>query len=259
MNREVLFLDSGVGGLPYLDWFRKCSPETSVIYLADSKNFPYGSKSSEDVKESASKSIEQLLKIHNPQLIVIACNTASVVALDYLRKKFNLPFVGVVPALKPAAETTKNGSVGLLATAQTVNAAYTDNLIAQFGTGCKIYREAAGDIVKFVEEKLLDSSIEEQDRVVLKPIENLKKEGIDRLVLGCTHFLHLAENIGRLAGENIELVDSVEGVGRQILRKIDRKENSSDSKGLFYVTNSKNGDYYERMAQHFSLDFKGEI
>ena len=127
-HRPVVVFDSGVGGLPYLQRLREFLPDETFSYVADTANFPYGEKSTAELNDIVHRQMERLIHRIVPKLVVVACNTASVVALSELRAAFGLPFVGVVPAVKPAAETTENKRIGLIATRKTVEDPYTDML-----------------------------------------------------------------------------------------------------------------------------------
>ena len=134
----IVFIDSGVGGLPYLEKARIYMPGENLVYVADNKNFPYGEKSAGQLKSIILMLIRKIVDKISPKLIVIACNTASVVALSLLREEFGIPFVGVVPAIKPAGEYSENGKIGLLATRKTVEDPYTDTLINEFASSCRV-------------------------------------------------------------------------------------------------------------------------
>ena len=141
--KPIAFLDSGVGGLPYLEMAREHLPKENFIYLADRKNFPYGTKSAEEVFAAVAVLTDRILAAEKPKVFVLACNTMSVVALTRLRKLYpRLPFVGVVPAVKPAAERTKVKRIGVLATNRTLQDAYLDDLIRRFASSCEVVRVA---------------------------------------------------------------------------------------------------------------------
>ena len=152
MSKTVAFFDSGIGGIPYLIHLKNIKPDLNYVYLADNANFPYGIKTGETIKEIVLSAIERFIKKTTPDVIVIACNTATVVTLPYLREKFSVPFVGVVPAVKPAALMSENKRIGLFATNKTVSDSYTDNLISQFAGNCEVYKNADSNIVSFIEK-----------------------------------------------------------------------------------------------------------
>jgi glutamate racemase len=267
---QVAFFDSGIGGLPYLNWVRNAFPGISCSYLADRENFPYGQKSINELVSLIIATMERYIKAVNPSLVVVACNTASVTSLQALRDHFDVPFVGVVPAIKPAAALSRRRSIGLLATRRTVEDPYTDNLVRLFADGYLVERFAGVDIVNFVENRLLDAEPDEVERVVEPAVRFFREKNIDTLVLGCTHFLHIRETLVKAFGPEIEIVDSLEGVGKQVIRLIDRDGASSSADGpaepdctavpgsLFFKTGSRENDrMYRRFAGQYGLEWGG--
>lgn len=220
MNKiDFAFLDSGTGGIPYMLYLRQKIPNCNCVYLGDTANFPYGQKSPKEITECAASSIDLILRKWNPKTIVIGCNTISVTALDELRKLFPLtPIVGTVPAIKLAASVTKNKRIGLLATNATVKHPYCQNLINNFASDCKVFSLADPDLISFVEKNLFNSSEDEKIKAVLSDVDFFKKNDCDVIILGCTHFTHLAKEFSIAAGAKIKIVDSREGVVRQAIR-----------------------------------------
>ncbi len=215
----IAFLDSGVGGLPYLAYTRRLLPGIRLVHVADRANFPYGEKDGSAIIEAALHVTDRLLKKVCPRLVVVACNTISVVALAALRARFPVPFVGVVPAVKPAAARSPRGRVGILATRQTVEGDYLKALIESFASGCVVVSLPAAGLVEFVERDLSTARPEERVERVRREVVRFRDARIDTLVLGCTHFLHLEPEFrSLLEGEGITLVDSREGVARQVCR-----------------------------------------
>jgi glutamate racemase len=215
----VAFLDSGVGGLPYLAHARPFLRGRRLVYVADREHFPYGEKSRAEVIAAALSVTARLVARENPRLIIVACNTMSVAALAELRAAFPVPFVGVVPAVKPAASLSRRKRVGVLATRRTVEGDYLHELIEKHATGCAVVSLASGPLVEFVERSLHRATTEERQERVRQEVERFTEEGVDALVLGCTHFLHLEGEFRSLLEEKgIMLVDSREGVSRQAQR-----------------------------------------
>lgn len=214
----MVFYDSGIGGLPYLEWVRRRLSGESFIYIADDINFPFGEKPTEVVRGLVVDTIGRIMDLFKPKLIVIACNTASVTTLSTLRSMFPVPFVGVVPAIKPAASNSVYRRIGLLATSRTVADVYTENLIETFASGCTVMRQAGGHLVEFIELEYQHSTLDERRRLVTPVAESFIEGGVDSVVLGCTHFLFLKEELADALGPEIRIIDSVEGVGRQTLR-----------------------------------------
>ena len=224
-NRHILFLDSGVGGLPYCRDFISRNPYETVYYLADRENFPYGPRKKDEIADILVSLTDKLLKKLNPKMVVIACNTASVAALESLRKKFpQLPFVGTVPAIKPAAKSCQKGRIGLLATERTIQDIYDkENPTAlakrldAVGDNCEIIGIAAPELVEFIEQRIDITSRKDKTEIVKYYLDFFSSENIDTLVLGCTHFLYLLDEFkceGKHA--NIKIFDSLEGIIKRI-------------------------------------------
>jgi glutamate racemase len=224
-KRPVLFIDSGIGGLPYCKDFLKRNPHEEVCYLADRANFPYGQRKKEELSSLLITLTEKLLKTANPKIIVLACNSATVSALAPLRRRFpDIPFVGTVPAIKPAANASKCGKVGILGTARTIEDPYNQNLADECEKKCEITGIAAPDLVKFVEERFDKADEKEKKEIVKKYIDIFRAEGVDSLVLGCTHFLFLLDEFQREAAPFIKIFNSLEGITKRIEYLLD--ENS---------------------------------
>jgi glutamate racemase len=204
--------DSGAGGLTILSALRKELPQEHYIYLGDTAHCPYGVRSEAEIVELTTNACRFLIE-QDVKLIVIACNTASQAALSALRATFSLPFVGVVPAVKPAARATKSGRVGIAATNQAVKAAYLRQLIDAFAEGIEVYAIGCPELVTLVERGELDGpEVEETLRHALSP---LLSEEIDVIVLGCTHFPALRPAIERIAGTHVQVIDSGQAIARR--------------------------------------------
>jgi glutamate racemase len=260
-NRPIAFLDSGIGGVPYLVRLREKLPRENYLYLADYGNFPYGEKSADRVIDNVLKAADILVRLSNPKMIVLACNTASVTALDILRNHVDIPVIGVVPAVKPAAALSGKRTIGVMATERTVNAPYLDGLIEQFADECRVVRVGAGDIVSFVENRLFETSREEQDRLIAPAVEEFRREKVDAIVLGCTHFTFLEDNIRSLSGGAFVPVDSREGVANQAIRVLEKNgQLRKEGEGLsfFYTTRAREDGYYEKIGERFFLEYRGE-
>jgi len=214
-KRPVLFMDSGLGGIPYCRHFCKRNPGESVVYLADRLHFPYGGRERGELIGIITGLTEQAVKIFNPKIAVLACNTASLSALARLRERFPaLPFAGTVPAVKPAALASKTGKIGVLGTELTIRESYIEEIAAENGGG-KIIGIAAPELVEFVEHRIFSVSAEEKIKIVQGYVDRFRAEGVDVLVLGCTHFLFLLDEFKQQASPEISVFDSVEGVTRR--------------------------------------------
>ena len=223
-TRPVVFLDSGIGGFPYCANFHSRNQDESLIYIADRVNFPYGIKNKHEIQQILLNLVERLIKKTDPKLAVLACNTATVSALDVLRENFvSLPFVGTVPAIKPAVHASKTKIIGLLGTDQTVNDAYITELANNSGP-CTIHKIAAPLLVEFVEKRLDAATLSEKTAAVRRYLDELRALRADALVLGCTHFLYLADEFRREALPDIQVFDSFEGVTRRIEQVLDEED-----------------------------------
>jgi glutamate racemase len=195
------------------------------VYLADRRNFPYGKRGREELQEILRALVEDLRSLEDPKLVVLACNTASVSALSFLRESFpSLIFVGAVPAVKPAILGTKAGRIGVLGTERTVDDPYIAELAARYGAGCTIIPIAAPDLVDFVEYRYLLAGEGERRRAAAPYLDRLRAAGADSLVLGCTHFLFLLDEFRREAAPDITVYESVEGITRRIESLLDERE-----------------------------------
>ncbi len=269
MNPEsVAFLDSGVGGLPYLAHARRFLPGRRFVYVADREEFPYGEKDRESIVAATVSLAERLIHRERPRLVVVACNTMSVVALRDLRARFDVPFVGVVPAVKPAALLSRRKRVGVLATRQTVEGEYLRNLIVQHASGCDVVSLSSAALVEFVEKGLHAASPREREGKVRQEVDRFLSAGIDALVLGCTHFLHLENEFRNLLdAEGITLVDSREGVTRQAARLLEessppqsRSPETDPSPDALYVTGRLPlENRYHWFARQFCLELRGGL
>jgi glutamate racemase len=218
----VLFLDSGIGGFPYCRQFMLRNPDVPVIYAADCANFPYGAKNSDTLKKILAALVRDFAALFRPRIAVLACNTASVTALDFLKESFpGICWVGTVPAVKPAVNASRKRHIGVLATARTIADSYTEGLLRRYGPDCKLTGIAAPDLVDFVERGGESAGFDEQIRRAEPYIAAFRKAGADALVLGCTHFVFLRGAFESLSGaekpeDAIRIFDSVEGVVRRI-------------------------------------------
>ena len=225
MRVDFAFLDSGTGGLPYMKALKNKLPSAKCVYLGDTAHFPYGEKSFSQVAECASLAVDLIIKKWNPKTIIIACNTISVTALDFLRKEFpSVPFVGTVPAIKLAAKVTKNKKIGLLATNATVKHPYCKKLVSDFASGCEVFNRGDPDLISFIEHDLFYASKEERTAAVKPAVDFFCSCGCDTIILGCTHFTHMAEDIkeyfSTVAGKKVFVVDRRDGVSNHALEVV---------------------------------------
>ncbi|GHV16411.1 glutamate racemase [Spirochaetia bacterium] len=245
-NRPVLFLDSGIGGLPYCHQFCIRNPGETVIYTADRGNFPYGTRGKDELIGLLTALVARLDAEFHPKLAVVACNTASVSAIDALRSAFpKIPWVGTVPAVKPAVTESRARHIGVLGTERTIEDPYIAELAAKYNGDCAVSGIAAPDLVRFVEAGGDTAGFSDQRRAVAPYIEAFRQKGADGIVLGCTHFLFLLDAFKAAAAPDIRIYDSVDGVSRRAeslldlngLRADDVLRNPADGPGnLLIVT-----------------------
>jgi glutamate racemase len=239
-KRPVLFLDSGIGGIPYCRHFRLRNPGENLVYVADRAFFPYGKRDRDELVTILRALVGKMVSLTDPKIVVVACNTATVTAISALRESFpGLPFVGTVPAIKPAAGGSRTGRVGVLGTERTLADPYIADLAAKYGPDCKIVGIAAPELVEFVEYRYALAAEEEKRRVVQSYLERFRAAGADALVLGCTHFLFLLEEFRREAAPAITIYDSLDGISRRIeslLGTLAGQGPAEAGEGCFYVT-----------------------
>lgn len=263
----VLFFDSGMGGLSVFTEAWKLNRDAAFYYLFDHECFPYGNKSEVFLRRRVSALLKAVSDELHPDLIVIACNTASTTVMPVIRDIFSIPVVGVVPAIKPAAAISRNKHIALLATPGTVHRAYTDFLINEFAYDCRVMRIGSEDLVRLAEAELLkfgrrfcaehladlenahgrhscmlenehlhiaddDSTNHQRLEKILEPVLSLPQgDRPDTLILGCTHFPLLRDDIAQVLGPDITLVDSGEAVARRINSLLAGQQESSGAAG----------------------------
>ena len=221
--------DSGAGGLTILSVLRQELPYENYIYFGDTAHCPYGTRSDAEITELSIQACRFLVE-QGAKLIVVACNTASQAALNTLRATFSpVPFVGVVPAVKPAARATKKGRIGIAATNQAARAIYLRQLIDEFAEGIQAYAVGCPELVTLVERGELDGPVVEE--TVKQALEPVLREDVDVIVLGCTHFPALRPVIERITANQVQIIDSGMAIAR-------RTHSVLDAGGLMHSTGS---------------------
>ena len=211
-NFSIGIFDSGVGGTSIWKEITTLLPLENTMYLSDSKNAPYGEKSKQEIIDLSIKNTEFLLK-QNCKLIVVACNTATTNAIKILREKFNVPFIGIEPAIKPAAILTKTNTIGILATKGTLNSELFETTAKTINKQIVIKEKIGKGLVELIEEGKLYS--EEMTRLLTSYLQPMIKDKVDSLVLGCTHYPYLIPQIREIVGSKIQIIDSGEAVAKQ--------------------------------------------
>ena len=217
-SAPILLFDSGVGGLSVLAELRRVLPDAPVVYAADNGGLPYGTKTEAEVAARVCGLLGRMSERLRPRLICIACNTASTIALTMVRDVLNVPIVGTVPAIKPAAEQTRSGVIGLLGTAATIRQPYVDRLAAEFAADKHLLRFAAGELVGAAEAKLRGQSVD--PAVYSRAAAGLRDQpggdSIDTVVLACTHFPLVQDELAAAFGPGVRFVDGAAGIARRI-------------------------------------------
>jgi len=269
VSKPLLFYDSGAGGLPYLAAARARLPAERYIYLADREHFPLGEKPAGLVRRVVLESISLAIERFDPRLAVIACNTASVTALQLLREHFSIPFVGVVPAVKPAALTLTGGKLAVVSTRRTTSGPYLDRLIGEFAEGREVIKVPVANLVDFVEYRYLSAGPEERLSSVREALAPLLQQELQAVVLGCTHFVLLAQEFRTVLPDHVALIDSREGVTKRVVSLLagegvesaepppTQSAEPEDLAELFLHGGAQEGERYRGFARHFGLRYRG--
>jgi len=217
-DAPILFFDSGVGGLSVVAATRALLPTAPMIYAADSAGFPYGTKSESEIAARVPALLGRLVERYRPRLAVIACNTASTIALSVVRAALDVPVVGTVPAIKPAALQSVTRVIGVLGTDATVRQPYVDRLSAEFAGDCTVIRHGSAELVMLAEAKLRGEAIDpESVEAALAPMFAVPGgDRIDTIVLACTHFPLLASELAAAAPYRVSFVDGSAGIARRV-------------------------------------------
>ena len=214
--RPIGVFDSGIGGLTVLRTIHQLMPDEPLLYLADQAHVPYGPRPLKEVRHF-SRAITQYLLDQGSRLIVVACNTASAAALKYLRQVFpDIPFVGMEPAVKPASEHTRSGVVGVLATPATFQGELYASVVERFGQGVKLLQHTCPGLVAQIENGALESK--ETRRILEEALLPMLDQGIDTVVLGCTHYPFVIPLIQQITGPGVRVIDPAPAVARQVQR-----------------------------------------
>lgn len=253
-NSPIVIFDSGLGGTSILSEIIIRLPHEDIIYLADSKNAPYGEKPLSEIIRLSQKNTDLALEF-GAKTVVVACNTATTNAIAILREKYNLPFIGIEPAIKPAALNSKTKRIGILATKGTLTSELFQHTSQTFAKDTKVVEVIGRDIVEAVESGFLDNPVF---------IESLKQqvqifidENIDILVLGCTHYPYIIPILKQLLPESIKIIDSGYAVARQtenILKTRNLNNTSENIGSLKIFTNKPNENIIHKLNPSFGLE-----
>ena len=224
----ILVFDSGLGGLTVLREITAARPGAAYTYVADDAFFPYGHHTEDEIVCRVVPLIGELIARHHPDLVVIACNTASTLVMDHLREAYSVPFVGTVPAIKPACAASRTKRVSVLGTRGTVKREYTKKLIADFAHDCEVTLVGAGNLATLAEAALRGESV--SDDAILAEIAPCFVEGsprTDTVVLACTHYPLLLEQIRRIAPWTVDWIDPSPAIARRVESLLDKSESEN--------------------------------
>ncbi|WP_427453484.1 glutamate racemase [Litorimonas sp. WD9-15] len=218
MSHHVLVFDSGVGGLSVVAEIRKRLPGVHLSYAADDEFRPYGNKTENQLRRRLPGLLQTLVLMLNPDVVVVACNTASTIALEAIRDVIDIPVIGVVPAIKPAAESSRMGAIGVLGTPGTVKQKYVDALIADFAADCRVVLQGSTRLVVQAEQKLAGKDVDmDVIRAEVAPIfAGRTGMDIDAVVLACTHFPLLRDELKQAVRQSVQWIDSGEAIARRL-------------------------------------------
>jgi glutamate racemase len=236
-SAPIGLFDSGIGGTSIWKEIHTLLPNENTIYLADSKNAPYGQKSKDEIIALSKKNTEFLLN-QNAKLIVVACNTATTNAIDELRASYDVPFIGIEPAIKPAAKSSETHTIGILATKGTLSSELFSKSVLNYPT-TKIVEQVGFGLVQLIEEGKMNSK--EMTLLLKSYLEPMVKENIDYLVLGCSHYPYLIPQIKKIIPKHIKIIDSGEAVARQtknVLMETNLLSNDKKSSQIFYTNHN---------------------
>jgi len=251
VERSVGVFDSGVGGLTVVSQLFRSLPQEDIIYFGDTAHLPYGSKSKEAVTRY-SLDIANFLKAQKVKIIVVACNTASSFALSSLREKIDLPVIGVIePGAQAAIDTTRNFKIGIIGTEGTIKSKAFEDALKRIDKNVKVFSQACPLFVPLVEEGWLDKP--ETLQIAEKYLSTLKNEGIDTLILGCTHYPLLKELISRIMGREISLIDTAEATARAVEGNLGEKNllRKGSRKAIYKFFVSDDPDKFLQLGKRF--------
>lgn len=216
-SAPIGIFDSGVGGLSIAKSIRTILPNENLIYVADSLYAPYGDKSLDFIHKRSKQVIEFLLS-HRVKLIVVACNTVTVSSIEQFRQSYSIPFVGVEPGIKPAANDTKTGTIGVLATRRTIESSQYSHLVDKFASQYKVISQACIGLVEMIEKLELDS--DQTHQLLQRYLKPIIEYGADKVVLGCTHYSFVKDEITNILQNRADIIDTSEAVAQQLARQL---------------------------------------
>lgn len=257
-KQPIGIFDSGVGGISIWKEIITLLPHEDTIYLADSKNAPYGQRSTQKIIDLSIKNTELLLK-KGCKIIVVACNTATTNAISYLRSTYDIPFIGIEPAIKPAALQTKTNAIGILATKGTLSSELFYKTSGKFTEGIKVIEQIGEGLVPLIESGSIDSP--EMKTLLKKYLDPMLKQHIDHLVLGCSHYPFLIPTIREIIGKKVTIIDSGEAVAKQTKAILEKNNmlnaiNRNSQHHLYSNTNIKTLQLIvKEVRDHYTIEY----
>ena len=240
-NNSIGFFDSGIGGITIWESVNRLLPNENTIYLADSNNSPYGTKSYDELINISKENVDFLIN-KKCKLIVVACNTATTNSINFLRESYDLPFIGIEPAIKPAALNTKTGKIGVLATKGTLGSSLFEKTSNIHGNKVEIIEQHGIGLVELIEKGIYSGS--KIDSLLKEYLNPMIENDIDKLVLGCTHYPLIKDSIKKIINESIEIIECSEAVALQTERILIQSNlinsGAEKSEKLFYTNGDKN-------------------
>ena len=255
-KQPIGIFDSGVGGTSIWKEIHALLPFENTIYLADSANAPYGPKGKDVIIALSEKNTEYLLN-HNSKIIVVACNTATTNAIKHLRQKYDVPFIGIEPAIKPAALQTQTKAIGILATKGTLSSELFYNTSQLYSNGIEVVEQEGEGIVQLIESGKINS--EEMKALLEIYLKPMLKANIDYLVLGCTHYPYLIPQLLKMLPNHIKIIDSGEAVARQtkaVLKQLNLLNLSNIKPDLNFYINSNPKVMFQLLNNNFEVNQK---
>ncbi len=254
-NAPVLLLDSGVGGLSVLERVRAHLPEAPVVYCADNAGFPYGTKSEATLAARVPALLGRLVERYRPCVVVIACNTASTIALGAVRQVLDLPVVGTVPAIKPATHTSKTKVIGVLGTNATVRQPYVDQLIRDHASDFTVIRHGSAELVELAERKLRGEAADAAAyvRVMRGLLDQPGADAMDSIVLACTHFPLVKAELMAASPRSFHWVDSGDGIARRVAHWTANMAWQTSYSRAVFTARSPNCDLLQPALQRYGL------
>jgi len=248
-TRPIGVFDSGIGGLPIAKKIRELLPHENVVYVADTQHTPYGEKSEAFILQR-SLAITDFLLTHNVKAIVVACNTATMVSIKTLRERYDIPFIGVEPGVKPAAIHTQSGVIGVLATEKTLDSHSFNDLANRVAGHVQVEIQPSPKLVRLVESLQLNNA--DAFQAVESYVHPLIEKGADTIILGCTHFAHLTPVIEKVAGDNVSVISTELPVAKEVARRLETLNLLTDeaSPGKISFFSNHNQALFQKQVKH---------